>query len=49
MKTLNNIWDNYTYEFSPVQKAVVAVVLGLIFLIAMMAVVMLTMEVVASA
>jgi len=49
MKTLNNIWDNYTYEFSPVQKAAVAVVLGLIFLIAMLAVVMLTLEVIASA
>ena len=48
MKTLNNIWNNYTYEFSPVQKATVAVVLGLIFLIAIMAVVMLTMEVIAT-
>ena len=47
MKTLNNIWDNYTYEFSPVQKATVAVVLGLIFMIAILAVVMLAMEVTA--
>jgi len=46
MKTLNNIWDNYTYEFSPVQKATVAVVLGLIFAIAILAVVMLALEVV---
>ncbi len=48
MKTLNNIWDNYTYEFSPVQKATVAVVLGLIFMIAILAVVMLAMEVTAN-
>ena len=48
MKTLNNIWDNYTYEFSPVQKAIVAVVLGLIFMIAILAVVMLAMEVTAN-
>ena len=44
MKTLNNIWDNYTYEFTPVQKATVAVVLGLIFMIAILAVVMLALE-----
>ena len=47
MKTLNNIWDNYTYEFSPIQKATVAVVLGLILMIAVLAVVMLAMEVTA--
>ena len=47
MKTLNNIWDNYTYEFSPVQRAIVAVVLGLIFFIAIMAVILLALEVVA--
>jgi len=48
MKTLNNIWDNYTYEFSPIQKATVAVVLGLILMIAVLAVVMLALEVTAS-
>lgn len=45
MSALTNIWNNYTLEFSTVQKIVIGVVLGMIFLIALMAIVLVIMEI----
>lgn len=45
MKTLNNIWYNSTYEFTPLQRKVIAVVLGCIFSIAFAAFILLAVEV----
>lgn len=44
MNAFNSIWKNYTTEFSTVQKIVIAVVLGFILFVALMAVFLLIME-----
>lgn len=46
MSVLTNIWNNYTVEFSTAQKVVIAIVLGMIFLIALLAIVLVIMEIV---
>ena len=46
MKSLNNRWESYTYEFSPLQRGVIAAILAIIFFIAMVAVVLLAREVI---
>ena len=46
MSVLTNIWNNYTVEFSTAQKVVIAIVLGLIFVIALLAIVLVIMEIV---
>lgn len=45
MSALTNIWKNYTVEFSTTQKVIIAIVLGMIFLIALMAIVLVIMEI----
>lgn len=45
MDTLNNIWSNYTTEFSFAQKLAVGVILGIIFSIAILAVILLILDV----
>lgn len=44
MNALTNIWNNYTVEFSTTQKVIVAIVLGIIFLIALLAIVLVILE-----
>lgn len=44
MDALINMWTNYTGEFSTVQKVIIAVVLAFILCVALMAVVLLIME-----
>lgn len=44
MNALSNIWNNYTVEFSTTQKVIIAIVLGMIFLIALFAIVLVIME-----
>lgn len=44
MSALTNIWNNYTVEFSTAQKVVVAIVLGMIFIIALLAIVLVILE-----
>lgn len=44
MSALTNIWKNYTVEFSTVQKVIVAIVLGIIFITALLAIVLVIME-----
>ncbi|UZH54663.1 hypothetical protein JRG66_11870 [Salinimicrobium tongyeongense] len=46
MSTLTNIWNNYTVEFSTTQKVIIAIVLGMIFLIAIFAIVLVILEIV---
>lgn len=45
MSILTNIWNNYTVEFSTTQKVIVAIVLGMILLIALLAIVLVIMEI----
>lgn len=45
MTVLTNIWNNYTVEFSKLQKVVVGIVLAMIISIATFAIVLLIMEV----
>ncbi|WP_324719315.1 hypothetical protein [Salinimicrobium sp. HB62] len=45
MSVLTNIWNNYTVEFSTAQKVIIAIVLGMIFLIAILAIVLVIMEI----
>lgn len=45
MSALTNIWNNYTVEFSTAQKVIIAIVLGMIFIIALMAIVLVIMEI----
>lgn len=44
MSALTNLWNNYTVEFSTTQKVIVAIVLGMILLIALLAIVLVIME-----
>ncbi|NJW51347.1 hypothetical protein [Salinimicrobium oceani] len=44
MNALTNIWNNYTVEFSTAQKVIVAIVLGLIILVALLAIVLVILE-----
>lgn len=44
MSALTNIWNNYTVEFSTAQKVIIAIVLGLIVMIALFAIVLVIME-----
>lgn len=44
MGTLTNIWKNYTIEFSTAQKVVIGVVLAFIMCVALLAIVLLIME-----
>lgn len=44
MSALTNIWNNYTVEFSTTQKVIVAIVLGMIFIIALLAIVLVILE-----
>lgn len=44
MSALTNIWKNYTVEFSTTQKIIVAVVLAMIFIIALLAIVLVILE-----
>ncbi len=45
MSVLTNIWNNYTVEFSTTQKVIIAIVLGMIFIIALLAIVLVIMEI----
>ena len=45
MSALTNIWNNYTVEFSTTQKVIIAIVLSMIFLIALFAIVLVIMEI----
>lgn len=44
MSALTNLWNNYTTDFSVAQKVVIAVVLGIIFFTALMAIVLVVLE-----
>lgn len=44
MNTLNNIWENYTFEFSTSQKVVIGAVLSFIFLVALLGVIFLIID-----
>lgn len=44
MSALTNIWNNYTVDFSKAQKVIVGIVLGFILVIAIMAIVLVIME-----
>ena len=44
MNALTNIWNNYTIDFSTIQKVIIAVVLGIIFITSIMAIVLVVME-----
>ena len=44
MSAISKIWDNYTVEFSTAQKVIVAIVLAMIFIIALLAIVLVIME-----
>lgn len=44
MNALTNMWKNYTVEFSTAQKVIVAIVLGMIFIIALFAIVLVILE-----
>lgn len=48
MQALLNLWNEYTFEFSPVQKLIVGIVLGFIVTAALFAVVLLIMDLVNS-
>lgn len=45
MSALTNIWNNYTVEFSTAQKVIIAIVLGMIFIIALLAIVLVILEI----
>lgn len=45
MNALTNLWNNYTHEFSTVQKVIIAVVLTMIVLIALFAIYLVIMEI----
>ncbi|MCC8358865.1 hypothetical protein [Salinimicrobium sediminilitoris] len=45
MSVFTNIWNNYTVEFSTTQKVIITIVLGMIFLIALLAIVLVIMEI----
>lgn len=45
MSALTNIWKNYTVEFSTAQKVIIAIVLGMILIIALLAIVLVIMEI----
>ena len=44
MNALTNLWENYTHDFSTVQKVIIAIVLGFIMVIASMAIVLIILE-----
>ncbi|MEG9326512.1 hypothetical protein SAMN04488034_102212 [Salinimicrobium catena] len=44
MSALTNLWNNYTTDFSTVQKVIVGIVLGAIVIIALTAIVLVIME-----
>lgn len=44
MNGLTSLWNSYTTEFSTVQKIIIAVVLGFIVFVALMAIVLLILE-----
>lgn len=44
MNTLNNIWENYTYEFSTSQKVIIGAVLSFILLVALLGIILLVAE-----
>lgn len=44
MSALTNLWNNYTVEFSTTQKVIIAIVLGMIFIIALMAILLVILE-----
>ena len=44
MSTLGSIWRNYTIEFSTAQKVVIGVVLAFIVCVALLAIVLLILE-----
>jgi hypothetical protein len=44
MNALTNMWKNYTVEFSTAQKVIVAIVLGMILIIALFAIVLVILE-----
>ena len=46
MKALTNIWNNYTLEFSTAQKVVIGIILGIIFLTALLAFILVILELV---
>lgn len=45
MSVLTNIWKNYTVEFSTAQKVIIAIVLGMILMIALLAIVLVIIEI----
>jgi cell division protein FtsL len=45
MNALTNLWNNYTLEFSTVQKVIIAIVLAMIFIIALFAIYLVIMEI----
>lgn len=44
MSALTNLWNNYTLEFSTTQKVIIAIVLGMIFIIALLAILLVILE-----
>ena len=44
MNAFTTLWKNYTVEFSTAQKVIVAIVLGVIFITALLAIVLVIME-----
>ncbi len=44
MNALLNLWSNYTAEFSTIQKVIIALVLTFIVCVAMLAIVLLFLE-----
>ena len=44
MSALTNLWNNYTIDFSVAQKVVIAIVLGIIFITALLAIVLVVLE-----
>lgn len=44
MSALTNLWNNYTVDFSVTQKIIIAIVLGIIFVTALMAIVLVVLE-----
>lgn len=45
MSALTNLWNNYTLEFSTAQKVIIAIVLAMIFIIALFAIYLVIMEI----
>lgn len=45
MSALSNIWNSYTLEFSTLQKVIIAIVLGIIVCTALMAFVLVFLEI----